>query len=386
MPRGSGRRGGAGTPRTADGGPASGGAGGPGPARLAALRGAMAEADLPALLVSDPLNRRYLTGFTGSAGWLLVTPADTWLLVDGRYEEQAAGEARGCRLACYRERQELYEKLAELVGGEGRLAFEADAVSVALRDALQDKLTGVALVPARGLVERLRAVKDAGEVAAVRRAVAVAEQAWGAVADLVAPGRTERELAVELECALRRLGADAPAFETIVLAGAASALPHGRPGERRLRTGDLLLCDFGARVDGYHSDMTRTAVPLGEPDGRQEEIHAAVLAAQRAALSALRPGATGGQVHAAAAGVLEEAGLGDRFVHGTGHGVGLAIHEAPRLGKDSEDVLLPGMVVTVEPGVYIPGWGGVRVEDMALVTADGCLLLTGLSRHLRRGT
>ncbi len=363
---------------------AGGGGGGPEPARREALRAAMAEQDLPAFLVTDAVNRRYLTGFTGSAGWLVVTAGADWLLVDGRYEEQAGEEARGCRVAGYRERRELYERLREILGGERRLGFEADAVSVALRDALQEKLEGVDLTPARGLVERLRAVKDGGEVAAIRRAVAVAEEAWRRVADLVAPGRTERELAVELEYALRRLGADAPAFETIVLAGAASALPHGRPGHRRLEAGRLLLCDFGARVAGYHSDLTRTLVPAGEPDARQEEVHAAVLAAQRAALAALRPGATGGEVHAAAAGILEQAGLGDRFVHGTGHGVGLAIHEAPRLGKDSEDVLEAGMVVTVEPGVYIPGWGGVRVEDMALVTAAGCEVLTGLARKLHR--
>lgn len=351
--------------------------------RLAALRAAMAAHEPPveALLVGSPHNRRYLTGFSGSAGWALVTPEAAVLLVDFRYVDQARAEAPAFEVveASPDPLQQLGRVLERL--GVLRVGCERDHVTLGQLERLRERAPGVEWLPVAGVVERLRAVKDEEELAAIRRAAGVAERAFREVLAEVRPGIAERDLAAELEYRMRRAGADGPAFDTIVASGPRSALPHGRAGERRLAPGDFVTFDFGARVDGYCSDCTRTVV-LGRADEEQRRVYGLVRHAQEAALAAVRAGVRGREVDAAARGVIEAAGMGERFGHGTGHGVGLEVHEAPRLGRASEDVLAPGMVVTVEPGVYISGWGGVRIEDLVVVREDGAEVLTPFTKEL----
>jgi Xaa-Pro aminopeptidase len=353
-------------------------------ARRAALRALLPSAGVDALLVTDLVNVRYLTGFTGSNAALVVHAGGDGVsrfCTDGRYRTQAAAEVPDLEAVIDRASAAALAKLAPTLGVE-RLGFESDSVTVDAHDALADA-AGMPMHRAPGLVQRLRAVKDAGEVEALRRACAVGD---AALADLLAagglrPGRTEREVALDLEDRMRAHGATGPAFETILAAGAHSAVPHHRPTASELRPGDLVKIDFGALVDGYHSDMTRTMV-LGRPAQWQRELHALVAEAQAAGRAALAPGTEVTVVDAAARGVVERAGRGEEFVHGLGHGVGLQIHEAPALARTGTGALEAGMVVTVEPGVYLEGRGGVRIEDTLVVRDIGPELLTHTTREL----
>jgi Xaa-Pro aminopeptidase len=327
------------------------------------------------MLVTDLINVRYLSGFTGSNGALLVFADDRGpvLATDSRYRTQAAEQAPGLEIAIERALgRYLVGQAAD--AGVRKLGFESNVVTVDGFDALQSELDersgGTELVRAAGTVEALREVKDAGELALLRLAC---EAADAALSDLVArgglrPGRTEREVGRELEALMLDHGADAISFETIVAAGPNSAIPHHRPTDAVLAEGDFVKIDFGALVAGYHSDMTRTFV-LGKAADWQLEIYQLVAAAQRAGREALRPGAGLRDVDAAARQLIVDAGYGEQFGHGLGHGVGLQIHEAPGIGATSAGTLLAGSVVTVEPGVYLPGRGGVRIED-TLVVAD----------------
>lgn len=344
-------------------------------ARRAALVGLLVENGLDALLVTDLINVRYLTGFTGSNTALLVS-ADgeddgeqndrSVFCTDGRYEVQSAVEVPDLR-----RRIDRRCDLALLAEAMGRVGFEAGAVSVAQHGRQRAAAAaGVELVQTLDLVERLRAVKDAGEIEALRIACAVADQALGDLLESggIRPGRTEREIGLDLDERMRRLGASDPAFETIVAAGENSAIPHHRPSSRPVARGDLLKLDFGAMVEGYHSDMTRTFV-LGPPANWQVEIHALVELAQRVGRTAAVVGATGGEVDSAARDVIIAAGYGPQFAHGLGHGIGLAVHEAPSLAEGAAGIIGADMCVTVEPGVYLPGRGGVRIEDSGVVRA-----------------
>ncbi|MBN9102617.1 MAG: aminopeptidase P family protein [Pseudonocardia sp.] len=351
--------------------------------RRAALRALLDGVD--ALLVTDLVNVRYLTGFTGSNAALLVHAdgdAASRFCTDGRYTTQAAREVpdldtvvdRGSALA-----------LARQAHGWGvrTLGFESGHVTVDGHTALDEAAEGVALARAPGLVEQLRQVKDATELATLRTACAVAD---AALADLVAagglaPGRTEREVALDLENRMRGHGAEGVSFETILAAGRHSAIPHHSPTDAELRRGDLVKLDFGALVGGYHSDMTRTVV-LGPAAGWQRELYALVASAQQAGCEALAPGADVVAVDAASRGVVEDAGHGDEFPHGLGHGVGLQIHEAPWLGRNSSGTLAAGTAVTVEPGVYLEGRGGVRIEDTLVVRDGAPELLTLTTKEL----
>jgi Xaa-Pro aminopeptidase len=332
--------------------------------RRAALRALLIDAELDTLLISDLVNIRYLTGFTGSNAALLLAadPADDLFCTDGRYVTQAGAEVPDLPLLVDRASDAaLLRKTA------GRTGFEAAALSVAAHRRLSG-VTGAELVPTEDLVEGLRAVKDAGEIELLARACAVADQALAELIEAggLRAGRTEREVGLDLDQRMRLLGARDPAFETIVAAGAHSAIPHHRPTDTALAAGDLVKLDFGAEVDGYHSDMTRTLV-LGRPADWQREIYDLVALAQTAGRSACVPGAVTGDVDAAARDVITAAGYGDRFGHGLGHGVGLQIHEAPGLSRAATGVLVADMCVTVEPGVYLPGRGGVRIEDTGVV-------------------
>ncbi|MEJ2859739.1 M24 family metallopeptidase [Actinomycetospora flava] len=354
--------------------------------RRDALRDLLREAGLDALLVTDLINVRYLTGFTGSNAALLVHAGDdadggedrTVLATDARYTTQAAAQTPDLAM--------LVERAcapALLTGRDGRIGFDSAHVTV---DGHADLMTALAdgeLARAPGLVERLRAVKDEGEIDALRQACAAADVA---LAGMIAhsglePGRTEREVARELEERMREAGAEAPSFDTIVAAGAHAAIPHHHPTDAPLAVGDLLTMDFGALVDGYHSDMTRTLI-VGTPADWQRDLHALVAEAAAAGRAALRPGTATRDVDAAARDVITAAGFGEQFVHGLGHGVGLVIHEAPAVSATATATLEAGMTVTVEPGVYLAGRGGVRTEDTLVVTDAGAVPLTQSPRDL----
>jgi Xaa-Pro aminopeptidase len=353
-------------------------------ARLDRLRPLIASASCEALLVTKIHNVQYLTGFSGSTAQLLVRSGDATLLTDGRYGEQAREQlkAHGVEAEVEVDRTKSnHEPLRRLVRGIGRLGLEsADITWGAVRD-LEIVLSGTTMVPTRGLVESLRRVKDSGELARIERAADIADIALAQLKHRLLDGVTDREMAAELELEMRRRGADGVAFDTIVAAGPDGAKPHARPSGRAIAEGELVVIDFGARVDGYRSDMTRTLC-VGEPGSRARELVDAVLAAQRAGVRAVRPGATARSVDEASRSLLVEAGLGEAFLHGTGHGVGLEIHEAPAISADSVDILEEGAVVTVEPGVYIDGLGGVRIEDTVVVTADGARPLTKSTKDL----
>jgi len=341
--------------------------------RRARLRDRLGAAGLDAMLVSDLVNVRYLSGFSGSNAALLVFADDdahTLLATDGRYRTQAVRQAPDLRVVIERACGPHLAALAA-ARGVGRLGFESHVVTVDGHDALARASGGTALVRASGMVEALREVKDAGEIALLRLAC---EAADAALADLVTrgglrPGRTERQVGRELESLMLDHGADGISFDTIVAAGANSAVPHHRPTDAVLATGDFVKIDFGALVGGYHSDMTRTFV-LGRAADWQRDIYELVAGAQREGREALVPGAACNEVDAAARRVIAGAGYGECFSHGLGHGVGLQIHEAPGIGASSVGTLLAGSAVTVEPGVYLPDRGGVRIEDTLIVGSD----------------
>ena len=336
--------------------------------------------EVDAFVTSSPANRRYLTGFVGTAGTVVVGREEAYLLVDFRYVEQAKRQAQGVSVVHY---DDVHKSLAEVLANlkAKRVAFEAAHVTVAGKRRLEEKIPDVTWVPAEDWVEELRAIKEPGEVEAIQRAVDLADRAFAYILDRL-KGRTEREIALDLEFFMRREGATKLAFDTIIASGPNGALPHASPSDRVISDGDLVTLDFGAVVDGYCSDMTRT-VAVGKADERQKEIYQLVLEAQRVGLAAVRPGRTGKEVDAEAREVIQRAGHGDHFGHGLGHGVGLEIHERPPvLSKAGEAVLRPGMVTSVEPGVYIPGWGGVRIEDLVVVTDEGCRVLTRSPKEL----
>jgi Xaa-Pro dipeptidase len=353
--------------------------------RRAALRAKLVANDLDALLVTDLLNVRYLTGFTGSNAALLVaadSDQHTVFCTDGRYLTQSATQVpdlervidRPCDLA-----------LVARAGKDGHqsVGFESRHVTVEALDALESAADGIALTRASGLVEELRLVKDDAEVEALRMACAAADRA---LVDLIEhgglrAGRTEREIGRELENRMLDHGADGPSFDTIVAVGANSAIPHHSPSDAVLKAGDFVKLDFGALVDGYHSDMTRTLV-LGQAADWQRDLYDLVARSQAAGRAALQPGVDVRAVDAAARRVIVDAGFGPQFLHGLGHGVGLQIHEAPALSKSGEGTLSAGMAVTVEPGVYLSGKGGVRIEDTLVVRESAPELLTLTTKEL----
>lgn len=340
----------------------------------------MRDRGVEAMLIQKPENRRYLSGFSGSAGFVLVSATASMLLVDFRYVEQAQTEAPGFEVI--KAERQFIDTLAEVVParGLGGIGFESDAMSYKQYDDFSKRLAPAVLVPVEG-VDHLRWVKDADEIARITRAVEIADEAFAHIRAFLRPGAVERDIAIEMEFFMRRRGADKEAFETTVASGPRSALPHGRASERVLARGDFVTLDFGALYRGYVSDCTRTVV-LGEASQKQREIYELVLAAQRAALAGVKPGMSGRDADAIARKIIADAGYGDAFGHSLGHGVGLALHEGPTLSPREEAILAPGMVVTVEPGIYLAGWGGVRIEDLVVITDAGCRSLTRAPKEL----
>jgi Xaa-Pro aminopeptidase len=346
--------------------------------RIGWLRERVTAAGCEALLVTRMANIRYLTGFTGSAGVLVVLPDSVVLVTDGRYREQAEEQlaAAGVEAEVRMAGTNVQAQLSSAASNVQRLGLEANDVTwAAQRRYAAEGFPGAELVPTEGLVEELRAVKDEGEIARIEVAAAIADRALAETRPLLADLPTEREFQIELDHRMRLLGANDVSFETIVGSGPNGAKPHARPTARRICEGDLVVLDFGALLDGYHSDISRTVV-VGDPSPTQARMIEVVLAAQAAGVHAVGPGVAASAVDDASRSVIAEAGWAEAFLHGTGHGVGLDIHEDPRVNATSTATLRPGHVVTVEPGVYLPEHGGVRIEDTLVVTPSGYRCLT----------
>jgi Xaa-Pro aminopeptidase len=357
--------------------------------RLARLRLRMADLDVDTFLVSNAYNRRYLSGFTGeddppsdnaSSGMLLITADRALLVTDGRYDIQAARETAGVEIVLRKGRMKdaLIEYVTAL--GSRRLGFEANHLVYALYEDLRAGLPAITWVPTRKVISEQRLVKDAAELALLRQAIAISDEAFTRAAEQIRPGMTEREVAHLIENTMLALGAEGPAFPSIVAAGPNGAQAHAVPGDRPIQEGEPIVIDMGARYHGYNSDMTRTLI-LGTPDDRFREIYNTVLAAKQAAEGAIRAGITGVEADKQARDVIAAAGYGEFFSHSLGHGIGLEVHEGPSLSKISEDTLQANEVSSVEPGIYLADWGGVRLEDLVLITPDGVEILTGAPLH-----
>jgi Xaa-Pro aminopeptidase len=353
--------------------------------RLRKLRTSIVERGLDALLLSQPENLRYLSGFTGSSGWLLISEQNAILATDFRYVEQAKGESPDFEII--QTKQELRDWLPGSVSDLGwhKLGFEANFISYdsyhKLSEAIKTKQVNLELVPTTGIVEQLRSIKEPEELGFITKAVELANAAFEQAKAIIRPGTTEKEAAWEIEKIIRQEGSEGMPFEIIVASGPNSALPHARPTEKIIRSGEPVLIDMGARISGYCSDFSRTLF-LGKADKTFQEIYNIVLKAQATAMEGIESGMDASQADRLARSVVEQAGYGDAFGHGLGHGVGLAVHEFPRLGLSSSDSLADGMIFTIEPGIYLAGQGGVRIEDMVVLENGKAKVLTRAKRDL----
>lgn len=347
--------------------------------RIERLRALLTEKVVDAVLVTKEENVHYFSGFRGDSTALLVTHERLLLVTDSRYTEQASTEASLYEIV--EQRDGLYRKVAELAveAGVVALGYEGAALVCDQYEKLKEMLGEISFDTSLAL-DALRQVKDADEIALIRRACAIADEGFAHIIRYIQPGMTEMEVAAELEHYMRTLGSERPAFQTIIASGVRGSLPHGVASDKVIARGELVTMDFGAVCVGYHSDITRT-ICVGRADVRQREIYGAVLSAQMRALAALRPGVTGIEVDRIARDSLAEKNFEQYFGHGLGHSLGLEIHEEPRLSKAGKDVLQPNMLITDEPGVYIPSWGGIRIEDTVLITADGSEALTHASKE-----
>lgn len=347
--------------------------------RVANMRRLMRKRGMTSFLVTQRENVRYLTGFTGSSGVALVTRGSIALITDFRYQLQAKRETEGTRIAILK--KDLLATVKETAASMGVSRLWFDESSLPVDRARRLKETGLRVKGSVDPVQEIRQRKDSREMRSIRTAVRRAEDSFEILRRFLRPGVSERQLALRLEFLMRERGAKRAAFDLIVASGPNGAMPHAGVSNRRLRAGDLVTVDFGAEADGYFCDITRT-VCVGRPSTRQREIHELVLHAQREAIETIRPGIACKAVDHAARDIIASAGHGEHFGHATGHGIGLSVHEGPSVSALSKDVLQEGMVITVEPGIYIPGWGGVRIEDMVVVTDKGPRLLTSLRRDL----
>jgi Xaa-Pro aminopeptidase/Xaa-Pro dipeptidase len=346
--------------------------------RISKVRLDLSVFHVDAILFLDMKNIRYLTGFTGSDGALFIGHEQKTLLVDGRYTHQAKREVTDISIIEYREKVDGIESVI-IDSGLKTIGFEAAAMNVQTYLGLNSRTKGVTLKPVSGEISAIRTVKDETEIARMRKAAEISFKALKDVRELIKPGVMEKDIALEIEFKMGRYGADQIAFPTIVASGVNSSLPHAKPGSRRIEPGDVVMIDYGAVYQGYHSDETWT-VMVGNSEHRQKEIYAVVKEAHDRALSAVKAGISCKEIDRVARSFIENKILGEYFPHGTGHGVGLDVHEAPRISTQSEHVLQKGMVVTIEPGVYIPDLWGIRIEDMILVKENGCEVLTRMPK------
>lgn len=350
-------------------------------ARMKGLRASMAGKRLESLLVTDLKNIRYLTGFTGSSAYVIVSSGKAFFLTDPRYTAQSREEVKGFKVRIFKK---ALDTIAETIGEikPDTLGFESGNMSFDTYQRLRKALKGkTRLRPAAGLVASLRQKKDAFEIERLLDSARLLDKGFTRAMKAIKPGVIERDAAFSIESFWKKKGAEALAFDTIIASGERGALPHGKASDKKVKKGELVVVDMGCLLNGYNSDETRTFV-TGRPTARQKEIYGIVRDAQAAAIDSIRPGIKASVVDLTARKIIDKAGFGKYFGHGTGHGVGLDIHEGPGVGPTSNEVLDEGMVITVEPGIYIPGWGGVRIEDMALVTKSGPELLTSTTRDL----
>lgn len=348
--------------------------------KLQKLRKILQEQNIDGILITNEYNRRYMTGFTGTAGVAIVSQNDAVFITDFRYTEQATAQIKDYRIVQHE--VTLLEEIATQVKAMGikLLGFERDSVSYGTYE-LYKNVIQADLVPVSGLIEKIRLIKTGQEINIIKVACEIADHAFTHILDFIKPGKTELDVSNELEFFMRQQGATQSSFDTIVASGLRSALPHGVATNKVIEKGDFVTLDFGALYNGYISDITRT-VAVGEPSEKLVEMYNTVLASQLLALEKVGPGLTGIQADAIARDYLTEKGYGEAFGHSLGHGIGLEVHEGPGLSKRSETVLEPGMAVTIEPGVYVPGVGGVRIEDDILITESGNELLTHSTKEL----
>jgi len=349
--------------------------------RVRKLRAELKKQGIEAILVGSVYNRRYLSGFTGSSGMVLITEQDSWLLTDFRYRTQAPQQAISFQVVEHG--ANALEDVARLLkqSGISQLAFEAEHVTFSEYSAWKSLLSDIVLEPASGMVERLRIIKDESEIQVLQEAAELADRTFSHILQHIVTGVTEQSIALEMEMFMRSNGATSSSFDTIVASGERSALPHGVASERVIGRDEFVKLDFGAYYKGYCSDITRTVV-VGTPSEKHKEIYNIVLEAQLHALAHIKPGMTGREADALCRDVITKYGYGDQFGHSTGHGVGMEIHESPRLSTKSDMILTPGMTVTVEPGIYVPGFGGVRIEDDIVITESGIKILTSSPKDL----
>nr|NNM91003.1 aminopeptidase P family protein [Bacilli bacterium] len=343
--------------------------------RIQKIVGQFGELTIDAMLTFSFENRRYVTGFTGSSGFVLITDREVVLATDGRYVEQAKAQVNEVTVVEHQSRwmMTILEEAKRL--GVKRIGFEADLVTYKTVEELKKVFAPLELIPVSGIIERVREIKEESELTIMRQAASIADQAFSHILGYLRPGLKETDVALELEVFMRKLGATGPSFDTIVASGPRSALPHGVASDRVIQSGEFVKMDYGCYYQGYASDITRTVV-VGKPTDRHKEIYGVVLEAQLAGVAGMRAGLTGEQADSLARDVIVKAGYGEAFSHSLGHGLGLAVHEMPRVAQRSSDVLQEGMVVTIEPGIYLPGFGGVRIEDDVWLTGNTCERLT----------
>ncbi|RJX38328.1 aminopeptidase P family protein [Paenibacillus pinisoli] len=349
--------------------------------RVERLRKLLEENGLQALLIASSHNRRYISGFTGSAGFVVITSRDNYFLTDFRYREQAAEQVKGFQIIEHG--TSPIDDIRDILEKEGisSLGFEQEHVSFGEYLQWGNTLKAIELKPAAGLVEKLRIIKDEAELQVMQDAADLADRTFKHILGVLAPGIRETDIALEMEVYMRSNGATSSSFDTIVASGERSALPHGVASDRIIGTNEFVKLDFGAYYNGYCSDLTRTVV-IGQPSDKHKEIYNIVLEAQLHALANIRPGMTGMEADALCRDIISKYGYGDNFGHSTGHGLGMEVHEAPRLSRLSDTILTPGMTVTVEPGIYVPGFGGVRIEDDIVITESGIKILTSSPKEL----
>ncbi|WP_430886428.1 M24 family metallopeptidase [Fusibacter sp. JL216-2] len=346
---------------------------------LKRLRDAMTDRAFDAVLITKPENKRYISGFTGTSGIAVVSHENAWFITDFRYKDQAAAECKGFEIKLHTPEKSIYDVLNEL--NLKSLAFEDESMTVKEFDTYRENMPNTAFTPIDQLIESLRLQKSKAEIETIKKSASIADAAFEHILTYIKPGMAEKEVALELEMFMKKQGASALSFDIIVASGWRSSLPHGRASDKIIENGDFVTMDFGCVYKGYCSDMTRTIV-MGQATEKQRKVYETVLKAQEAALQYIKPGIQGKDADKIARDIITEEGFGEYFGHGLGHGVGLEVHEAPRLAPIGEKILEKNMVVTDEPGIYIPEFGGVRIEDLIVVTENGCERLSTSPKHL----
>jgi Xaa-Pro aminopeptidase len=346
--------------------------------RIEKIHTIIKEMDIDACVLKGMDNIFYLTGFRGSEGMVVVTRGDVLLLTDFRYITHAKEVTRGIQVVEMKQKENALLEVCKRYNIT-KIGFDSFHMTFNIYKAWEAALPGISLVPLEHTVEEIRKIKEPGEVIAIMKAIKIATEAFIEVLERIVPGRTEKEVANDLDYTMRRMGGDCPSFQTIVASGPRSALPHAEPSDRKIARGEAIIIDFGVQVDGYCSDETCTIL-AGEPGGKIQEIYTIVDDARKLALSTMKAGMSIKAIDSIVRGYIDEKGYGDFFRHGVGHGVGIAVHEAPSINSVSDGILEENMVLTIEPGIYLPNIGGVRLEDMALITEHGAQILT----HLRK--